>query len=83
MQEKTCADKGVQTSHKSRASHRETHVVLCSGRPESYGIFSVRQGVKVPLSAINPFRTAVTLWGQLRASYLEFEWFVPKTGLRF
>ena len=28
----------------------------------------------------NPFRTAVPFWG---TNYLECEWFVPKTGLRF
>ena len=32
---------------------------------------------------LNPFRTAVSLWGQLGKKYLEFEWIVPKTGLEF
>ena len=32
---------------------------------------------------LNPFRTAVWFWGQLGANYMEFEWFVPKTGLEF
>ena len=31
----------------------------------------------------NPFRAAVPFWGHLGINYLEFEWFVPKTGLRF
>ena len=28
----------------------------------------------------SPFRAAILIWGQ---TYFEFEWFVPKTGLRF
>ena len=31
----------------------------------------------------NPFSTAVSFWGQYRIIYLEFEWFVPTTGLKF
>ena len=31
----------------------------------------------------NPFRTAVSFWGQLETNYLGFEWLVPKTGLEF
>ena len=34
-------------------------------------------------TSVNPFRTAVSFWGQLGANYLEFEWLVPKTGLEF
>ena len=30
---------------------------------------------------LNPFRTAVSFWGQLGTTYLEFDGFVPKTGL--
>ena len=26
---------------------------------------------------------SVPFWGQLGTNYLKFEWFVPKTGLRF
>ena len=29
---------------------------------------------------INPFRTAVSFWGQLGEKYLEFEWIVPQNG---
>ena len=32
---------------------------------------------------LNPFRTAVSFWGQLGTNYLEFECLVPKTGLEF
>ena len=32
---------------------------------------------------INPFRTAVSFWGQLGTNYLEFECLVPKTVLEF
>ena len=32
---------------------------------------------------VNHFSTAVSFWGQLGTNYLEFEWFVPKTGLEF
>ena len=32
---------------------------------------------------LNPFRAAVSFWGQLGENYLEFEWIVPKTGLEF
>ena len=35
------------------------------------------------ISHINPFRTAVSSWGQLGTNYLEFECLVPKTGLEF
>ena len=42
-------------------------------------------GIKTWLSQkggfMNPFRTAVSFWGQLGNKYLEFEWIVPKTGL--
>ena len=32
---------------------------------------------------LNPISTAVSFWGQLGTNYLEFERFVPKTGLEF
>ena len=32
---------------------------------------------------LNPFRTAVSFWGQSGTNYLEFECLVPKTGLDF
>ena len=32
---------------------------------------------------IHPFRAAVPFWGKLETNYLEFESFVPKTGLQF
>ena len=32
---------------------------------------------------INPFRTAVSFWGQLGTNYLEFGCLVPETGLEF
>ena len=32
---------------------------------------------------LNPFRTAVSFWGQLGTNDLEFDWCVPKTGLEF
>ena len=35
------------------------------------------------INQLNPFRTAVSFWGQLGANYLELEWFVPKTGMEF
>ena len=31
-------------------------------------------------TCLNPFRTAVSFWGQLGTYYSEFEWFVPTTG---
>ena len=31
---------------------------------------------------IDLFWTAVPLWGQLGTNYLEFDWFVPETGLQ-
>ena len=31
----------------------------------------------------NPFRTAVSFWGQFGTNYLGFDWCVPKTGLEF
>ena len=34
-------------------------------------------------TSFNPFRAAVSFWGQLGANYLEFDWLVPKTGLEF
>ena len=48
---------------------------------------SVAEGVAgrpvIKTKALNPFRTAVSFWGQLGTNYLEFEWFVPKTGMEF
>ena len=32
---------------------------------------------------IDPFSTANSFWGLLGTNYLEFEWFVPRTGLEF
>ena len=37
---------------------------------------------KVTAPLVNPFMAAVPFWGQT-TSDLEFEWIVPKTGLRF
>ena len=34
-------------------------------------------------TSVNPFRTAVSFWGQFGTNYLEFDWCVPKTGLEF
>ena len=32
---------------------------------------------------LDPFRIAAPFGGKLGANYLEFEWFVPRTGLQF
>ena len=35
------------------------------------------------VNILDPFRTAVSFWGQFGTNYLEFDWCVPKTGLEF
>ena len=35
------------------------------------------------LLTLNPFRTAVSFWGQFGTNCLEFDWCAPKTGLEF
>ena len=35
------------------------------------------------LTCVNPFRAAVSFWGQFGTNYLEFDWRVPRTGLEF
>ena len=56
--------------------------LLCHSlqRPPKYRDYAKKQREKRPTMLFNPFRTAVPFSG---TNYLEFEWFVPKTGLRF
>ena len=46
----------------------------------SVGRFSRQMAVE---NQLNPFTTAVLFSGQLGKNYLEFVWFVPKTGPEF
>ena len=51
-----------------------------SGGNEKFG---VRVGYSSTSINIDPFRTAVSFWGQFVTKYLEFDCCVPKTGLEF
>ena len=57
------------------------------GLPPKIRLPSTTNTIPVPgprtFRAFNPFRTAVSFWGQLGTNYLEFECLVPKTGLEF
>ena len=57
----------------------------CRARQATGGVYGIGLAVSPSTIAalVNPFRTAVSFWGQLGTNYLEFECFVPKTGLEF
>ena len=54
-------------------------VIIALGRQR----LSIEQLSCCRVERLNPFRTAVSCWGQLGTNYLVFEWNVPQTGLEF
>ena len=71
--------------HQSDLNTRQVYTNNNNSRPTpttEVSPIEIRKGGS-RLLGLNPFRTAVSFWEQLRTNYSEFEWCVPKTRLEF